>query len=509
MKTFGKLISLLVIVGLAACGGADTPAPAAPSGVTASALADAVEVKWKDNSQDETGFVIYREDAAGAVAALRAQAEKTKREVPADTTSYKDTSVEAGKTYTYSVSVKKGGTESKAVKQTGAAVGPSAVPPAPPATPPAPPAAPPPSRVSGTFETWDAANGSHLHFVMEGTQGAVAFSAAVDAEGTFAVEPSALPEEALSEQFLCEPDTFTGQRVFGGYTSATAEPTDDGRIGDFLFSTNPALLDPEDPSQLAVGDAIAIWLYSDKAASLTGSCTEPGAEGSYDLELKAGWNATTLEVTAISETGITFRQTTGLPATGEWLFVPYEAAPLALSGVIPDWDATKGPYVRFSLEGRPGQVAASGLVDDAGQFTAELPALSPDNVEERSACSGDDTFQGGVFFWGSTSASETSDALNTTGQLYYGTNPALVDLDDALGSIKAGDTLAVWMYSAEDTSLIGSCDEGPFKGSYDLQLKAGWNETHLLVTTADEKSATLEQKTGLPANGGWALYTGE
>jgi len=70
--------------------------PAAPTNLTAAVQpGPQILLGWNDNSTDESGFVIERATGAGAFAALIT--------VPAGTTSYVDTTVTAGTTYTYRV----------------------------------------------------------------------------------------------------------------------------------------------------------------------------------------------------------------------------------------------------------------------------------------------------------------------------------------------------------------------------------------------------------------------
>jgi beta-glucanase (GH16 family) len=67
----------------------------APAKLTATAVsATQIDLKWQDKSTNETGFRIWRQDADKLTAVIA---------VPADTTSYSDTSVAAGKTYSYKV----------------------------------------------------------------------------------------------------------------------------------------------------------------------------------------------------------------------------------------------------------------------------------------------------------------------------------------------------------------------------------------------------------------------
>jgi len=76
--------------------------PVAPSNLTATAGAGGIKLTWKDNSSNETGFIIERKgDGAGW-----GQMDY----VEANTTTYTDTNVQAGKTYTYKVNAVISGT---------------------------------------------------------------------------------------------------------------------------------------------------------------------------------------------------------------------------------------------------------------------------------------------------------------------------------------------------------------------------------------------------------------
>lgn len=89
------ILSMLVLaMGLVACGGQGDPGrpaadvPRAPSDVRAIQGPGYVTVTWKDDSTDETGFVIYRDD--GAAEGLRGQAEIEVAAVERDTTRFID-----------------------------------------------------------------------------------------------------------------------------------------------------------------------------------------------------------------------------------------------------------------------------------------------------------------------------------------------------------------------------------------------------------------------------------
>jgi hypothetical protein len=74
--------------------------PTAPSEVTATPGPGYVTVAWKDNSDNETGFALYRD---GGSSALQAQAATKIKDLPANTTSFVDTEVSLETSYSYSV----------------------------------------------------------------------------------------------------------------------------------------------------------------------------------------------------------------------------------------------------------------------------------------------------------------------------------------------------------------------------------------------------------------------
>ncbi|MCL1914678.1 MAG: fibronectin type III domain-containing protein [Eubacteriaceae bacterium] len=70
-------------------------APAAPTKLKATVGANSITLTWKDYSDDETGFVIERKDGGGGWGQMGY--------VEANETTYTDTNVQVGKTYTYRV----------------------------------------------------------------------------------------------------------------------------------------------------------------------------------------------------------------------------------------------------------------------------------------------------------------------------------------------------------------------------------------------------------------------
>ncbi len=73
--------------------GGDPGAPAAPTGLSAAPMGTGIHVTWKDNSSDEAEFELERKEGTGAFAKVAS--------VVFDTVQFHDTSVAAGRTYTY------------------------------------------------------------------------------------------------------------------------------------------------------------------------------------------------------------------------------------------------------------------------------------------------------------------------------------------------------------------------------------------------------------------------
>jgi hypothetical protein len=92
--TFGLTLGNIHYTGETLVTGTPT-APTAPSGLTATAGATQVSLAWTDNSNNETGFTIERKIGAGSYATLVTLA--------AGVTSFVDTGLTAGTTYTYHV----------------------------------------------------------------------------------------------------------------------------------------------------------------------------------------------------------------------------------------------------------------------------------------------------------------------------------------------------------------------------------------------------------------------
>ena len=92
-----RILSLSLL--LAACASDDAAAPAAPTNLAVSALGAGAHLTWKDNSTDETEFVIMRQ-RMGTDTAMTELAR-----VPFNGTSFHDEPITAGATYIYMVVV--------------------------------------------------------------------------------------------------------------------------------------------------------------------------------------------------------------------------------------------------------------------------------------------------------------------------------------------------------------------------------------------------------------------
>lgn len=97
-----SLFCSLLVISLSACGGNSLPRPAAPSEVRATASGSAIVITWRDQSANETGFRIYREEL-GPLSNLRTTAAQAIDELPANANSYTDESASADIAYRYAV----------------------------------------------------------------------------------------------------------------------------------------------------------------------------------------------------------------------------------------------------------------------------------------------------------------------------------------------------------------------------------------------------------------------
>ncbi len=95
MRFVERLIAASFIAVVVGCGGGGT-APAAPSNLTAEALGGGAHLSWRDNSDDETEFMIMRR--------LGAESDfDTIATVAANETQFHDAPLTSGETYVYVV----------------------------------------------------------------------------------------------------------------------------------------------------------------------------------------------------------------------------------------------------------------------------------------------------------------------------------------------------------------------------------------------------------------------
>lgn len=99
-----SLVFSLLVVLLSACGGEQKGLPRAPTNVVASPENNAIKITWKDNSTNETSFVIYREELNPT--SLQSLAFEKLLDKPANSKEHLDTSIDINKTYRYSVTAK-------------------------------------------------------------------------------------------------------------------------------------------------------------------------------------------------------------------------------------------------------------------------------------------------------------------------------------------------------------------------------------------------------------------
>ena len=117
------IVSLLVISLLSACNVQNETAPpgilAPPTGVLVTPQRDQILITWQDNSDNEIGFTVYRDTLGDGRDVFSKRAE-----LPADTTRFGDTDIQAGTSYRYAVAANGDGFRSPKIEQTGDAVTP-------------------------------------------------------------------------------------------------------------------------------------------------------------------------------------------------------------------------------------------------------------------------------------------------------------------------------------------------------------------------------------------------
>lgn len=103
-RVFGVSLLLAATSFAAACSdsgsGTDPVPPAAPTALTAEVLTGGAHLTWKDNSTDETQFMVMRMEVGGAGGAGAYAAVATPT---FNTTQYHDAPLTAGKTYMFMV----------------------------------------------------------------------------------------------------------------------------------------------------------------------------------------------------------------------------------------------------------------------------------------------------------------------------------------------------------------------------------------------------------------------
>jgi len=108
MPTRLRLVALSLFLG--ACASDDAAAPTAPTSLTVSALGAGAHLTWKDNSSDESEFVIMRKMGADAMTEIA--------RVPFNGTSYHDEPITAGATYVYMIVATNDGGDSESNQAT-------------------------------------------------------------------------------------------------------------------------------------------------------------------------------------------------------------------------------------------------------------------------------------------------------------------------------------------------------------------------------------------------------
>jgi hypothetical protein len=98
MKAIAGIIAIIVLAGATACGGDDDSSATTvnpPSDLKVEPLEGGAHITWKDNSDNESQFMIDRKTASVDWMTIDM--------VPFNTTQYHDASIVAGMTYTYRV----------------------------------------------------------------------------------------------------------------------------------------------------------------------------------------------------------------------------------------------------------------------------------------------------------------------------------------------------------------------------------------------------------------------
>lgn len=98
MKTSRRATALIFAIALAAATGGcgmDDMMPAPPTDLMAQALGGGAHLTWKDNSDNESGFMVERKVGTGSFEVLTS--------VPFNTTQYHDAGLTSGTSYVYRV----------------------------------------------------------------------------------------------------------------------------------------------------------------------------------------------------------------------------------------------------------------------------------------------------------------------------------------------------------------------------------------------------------------------
>ena len=103
-----RLVALSIAV--CACASDDGAAPAAPTNLMVSPLGAGAHLTWKDNSSDESEFIIMRKSGSEAMTELA--------RVPFNGTTYHDEPITSGATYVYMIVATSDGGESESNEAT-------------------------------------------------------------------------------------------------------------------------------------------------------------------------------------------------------------------------------------------------------------------------------------------------------------------------------------------------------------------------------------------------------
>lgn len=178
-----------------------------------------------------------------------------------------------------------------------------------------------------------------------------------------------------------------------------------------------------------------------------------------------------------------------------------------ISGVLGDWDTTKGAYVHFASfdeEGTPTYFTST--ISSEGAFSVKLSEPEPQQLLDTRFC--DEAEESPKFKATTISQGRISDVAepqgDETGRIILGNNPEFFFGDSSEAS--KGDRVTSWWYSDQDVTFNGECEDI----MYAISFEKGWNLYHTIVSNVTEDSFTLTVETGPISEGvTWLFYEEE